>query len=56
MSRRHNWKLIELFIYVAIVVISVAIFITTNLSGNKNEMEILNNGGESYVVVSNDQP
>lgn len=56
MNRNHNWKLIELFIYVVIVVISVIILITSNWGGGKNETESPNFGGESHVVVSGDQP
>jgi hypothetical protein len=56
MNRNHNWKLIELFIYVAIVVISIAVLITTNWDSGKNETESPNFGGESHVVVSGNQP
>lgn len=48
-------KLIELFIYVAIVVIGIILLITSN--NDKKEMfnNVSEQGGTSYAVVSNEQ-
>ena len=52
MNRHQNWKLIELFIYVAVVIICVAILISTNWGENKNESETVKFGGESHAIIS----
>ena len=51
MNRHPNWKLIELFIYVVIVVVSIVILITSNWGGN-DSANPNDFGGESHVIVS----